>query len=349
MSKAISTKILICVLVLTSAVFAIDANTIYERVNQFRADEQFESAGNLLDSVITSDNKFSTDASLCYDCACMYALAFKSELAFKYLDLSANNGFYYLDLFLDDSDLVSLHDDSRFVDVEKAIRRNIDYIINALPDSHEQSNLIMLPKPNLDGDISLEKALNVRRSVRSFKADALTKQQLSQILWSAYGITYPIENAPAFLRGGFKTAPSAGGLYPLEIYVVCENIDSIPVGVFKYMPENHSLIPIKEGNFREQVFRAGYGQTMINEAPLVLVYSAIYSRTSDKYGKRADERYVCMDLGHSAQNVYLQVTTMGLATCAIGAFVDIDLKKAINMTREETPLYIMPVGKIQQK
>jgi SagB-type dehydrogenase family enzyme len=192
--------------------------------------------------------------------------------------------------------------------------------------------------------MTVEQALAERRSIREYAAESLTLEQVAQLLWAAYGVTRPIPNAPR-LRGGLKTAPSAGGRYPLELYLVAGNVTGLEPGVYNYRPEKHELWQTVAGDRRPQVDN---GQGMVEAAPATIVYSAVFERNTGKYGQRGRERYVCMDLGHSAENVYLQATALGLGTCAVGAFVDMDLKVACRMTRDEEPLYIMPVGRPAQ-
>ncbi|OFX83626.1 MAG: nitroreductase [Bacteroidetes bacterium GWF2_33_16] len=205
------------------------------------------------------------------------------------------------------------------------------------------SSTIKLPSPVLKGTVSIEETLLNRRSVREFKKDALTIQQVSQILWAAYGITKEM-NSPPFLRGGFKTAPSAGALYPLEIYLVVGNVNGLSKGIYKYLPEGHQLLRIYDNDVRNELSEAALNQEFINQAPVSLVYSAVFERTTKKYGKRGRERYVCMDMGHSAENVCLQAVALGLGTCAVGAFDDTMVKNVIMMPNEEEPLYILPIG-----
>jgi SagB-type dehydrogenase family enzyme len=217
-----------------------------------------------------------------------------------------------------------------------------------LPNIHENMNeepnlqseqLIHLPDPALASNISVEEALQNRRSVREFKTD-----EVSQILWAAYGINEPRSN-PAFLRGGLRTAPSAGALYPLDIYLVCGNVTGLLPGIYKYISEDHSLELVSEGDVRKDLGKAALEQDFIEVAPISLVYVAIFNRTTQKYGDRGRERYVCMDLGHSAQNVYLQAYALNLGTCAMGAFTDKMVSMVMLLTDREEPLYIMPVGK----
>ena len=202
---------------------------------------------------------------------------------------------------------------------------------------------LTLPSPHTSGNMSLEEALASRRSRRSFNADSITAEELSQILWSAYGITKPA-NAPR-LGGGLRTAPSAGATYPLNIYVLAGNVTGVPTGFYRFVPDGHKLIKISGKDLRSDLCIAALNQGMIKDAPASLFYSATFSRTTSVYGSRGRERYVCMDLGHSAENVYLQAEALHLGTCAIGAFDDHAVKKVMMISDDEAPLYIMPIGR----
>jgi SagB-type dehydrogenase family enzyme len=167
------------------------------------------------------------------------------------------------------------------------------------------------------------------------------------LLWSAYGITQPVEDGPAFLRGGLRTAPAAGALYPLELYLVARNVAGLAPAVYYYKSETHQLIAVSAEDRWEAVREAGLSQPHFDTAAAAIVYSAVFERNTSKYGTRGRERYVCMDLGHSAENVYLQAVALKIGTCAIGAFSDLALQRAVGMTRAEEPLYIMPFGKVE--
>ncbi len=206
------------------------------------------------------------------------------------------------------------------------------------------SQSISLPKPETKGNISLEETINNRRSRRSFEKEGVTIKEVSQILWSAYGITKP--NTSAQTRGGLRTAPSAGARYPLEIYaVVGDRIEGVPAGLYRYIAIDHKLELVIAGDLRKELCKAALNQKMVEDAPFSVFYSAVYKRITDRYGDRGKERYVCMDLGHSAQNVYLQAESLSLGTCAIGAFSDDKVIELLKLPQEETPLYIMPIGK----
>ena len=200
----------------------------------------------------------------------------------------------------------------------------------------------ILPAPNTDGTISVEKALANRRSQRNFQDKAISADQLSQILWSAYGITLPRSDHPS-LRGGLRTAPSAGALYPLEIYAVIGDVEEIEPGVYRYVSGEHKIVRIIDKDIRNELSDAALRQRMVREAPASVFFSAVFNRTTDRYGERG-RSYVYMELGHSAQNVYLQAEALGLGTCAIGAFTDNVVSQVLKLPANEEPLYIMPIG-----
>ena len=205
----------------------------------------------------------------------------------------------------------------------------------------DAANVYILPSYTTDGEMSIEKALANRRSHRDFQDKAISAEQLSQILWAAYGITLPIPDAPN-LRGGLRTTPSAGALFPLEIYVVIGNVEGIKPGIFRYISEEHKLIRIACGDVRNELSEAALGQRMVREAPVSVFYSAVFSRTTEIYGERGI-KYTYIELGHSAQNIYLQVEALGLGTVAIGAFDD-SIRQILNLPDNEEPLYLMPIG-----
>ncbi len=198
--------------------------------------------------------------------------------------------------------------------------------------SHEK---IKLPAPVYNGNISIEKALRERRSVRNYRNESARLSELSQLLWAAQGITGP---------GGRRTAPSAGALYPLEMYVVVGNVAGLPAGVYAYNPERHELVKTADGDKRPELCKAALAQSPIRNAAAVLVISAFYERTTIKYGDRGI-RYVHMEAGHAAQNLYLQAVALNLGTVVLGAFDDDGVKKVLHLKQQEQPLYIVPVGK----
>jgi SagB-type dehydrogenase family enzyme len=187
---------------------------------------------------------------------------------------------------------------------------------------------IQLPPPREQGEMSLEQAIAQRRSVRAFTEQKLTQAQLSQLLWAAQGITDP---------RGFRAAPSAGALYPLELYVVSAD------GFYHYQPKGHKLMLLVTEDMRQAVWRAGLKQDALRDAPAVFLIAAVYQRTAVKYGERA-ERYVKLEAGHAAQNLLLQAVALGLGGGPIGAFYDDQLQAALSLPGDHAPLYLVPVG-----
>ena len=177
--------------------------------------------------------------------------------------------------------------------------------------------------------MSLEEALARRRSVREFTREALTERELSQLLWAAQGITH---------AEGLRTAPSAGALYPLEIYVASAG------GFYRYEARPHQLARLSDRDLRAAMRRAALDQEAITQAPAVFVIAAVYERTSRKYGAARTPRYLHMEVGHAAQNLLLEAVALGLGGVPIGAFEDEALQKALALPVDQCPLYLIPVG-----
>jgi SagB-type dehydrogenase family enzyme len=201
--------------------------------------------------------------------------------------------------------------------------------------SQEQAEVIKLPEPQYDSEVSLEQSLLERRSVRSYSGQPLTLREISQLLWAAQGLTDP---------GGFRTAPSAGGLYPLELYLVAGDVEGLTAGVYRYQPGGHQLVKTGEGDKRAELAKAALGQEWVEEGAVSIVFTAVYERTTGKYGERGI-RYVHMEVGHAAQNLCLQATALGLGAVTIGAFYDKEVSRLLNLPDDEEPLYIIPVGR----
>jgi SagB-type dehydrogenase family enzyme len=196
-------------------------------------------------------------------------------------------------------------------------------------ETAEIINTIPLPKPVLIGTVSLEEILVKRRSVRQFKDTPLTEEQVGQLLWAAQGITHP---------SGLRTAPSAGALYPLEIYATTQD------GLFHYRPETHSLERVHEHDPRPGLYQAALRQNAVLEAPLVIVISAVFERTAQKYGEARTLQYVYLEAGHTAQNILLQAVALDLGAVPIGAFYEDQVSKALSLPPDQIPLYLIPVG-----
>lgn len=198
-------------------------------------------------------------------------------------------------------------------------------------------DIIKLPEPTYESKLSVESALRKRRSKRHYLNESLTLVEVSQLLWAAQGITGSDDE---------RTAPSAGALYPLEVYLAVGNVQTLPKGIYKYRPHQHELVRVMEGDQQAKLTNAALWQSWVRESAAVVVFTAVYERTTQKYKQRGI-RYVHMEVGHAAQNVYLQATSLNLGTVIVGAFNDEEVKRVMNLPEEEQPLCLMPVGKIR--
>ncbi len=195
---------------------------------------------------------------------------------------------------------------------------------------------IALPPPRYDSNVSIERALMVRRSIREYEDKPLTLEQVGQLAWAAQGITDK--------RYGFRSAPSAGATYPLEVYFIVKRngVTGLPEGIYHYLPREHMLELIKSGDYSRELMRACLDQEWVADAAINIVITAIYERTTWRYGERGRIRYVHMEVGHVGQNIYLQCVSLQLGCVVIGAFYDEEVKKILGV--DEEPLYVIPVG-----
>ncbi len=196
---------------------------------------------------------------------------------------------------------------------------------------------MQLPQPRLEGPVSVEKAVQRRRTIRAYADRPLGIDTLAQLLWAAGGITED--------RGFKRAAPSAGALYPMDIYVVTgsNSIASRHAGVYHYQPTGHSLSATASGDRRIQLARTSLGQMWMAEAPISLVLTAEYSRITGKYGDRG-VRYAWIEAGHMGQNIFLQAEALGLKAGIVGAFHDQQLARDLALPPARVPLLVMPVG-----
>jgi SagB-type dehydrogenase family enzyme len=198
-----------------------------------------------------------------------------------------------------------------------------------------EGELIDLPDPRFESEVSLEEAILRRRSTREFSNKPVTIKEVSQLLWAAQGITS---------ERGYRTAPSAGALYPLEVYVVVGYVDDLSLGVYWYRPSEHALVKVTGGDVVRGLTEAALMQQSVSEAAVNLVITAVYSGTTQKYGDRG-VRYIHLEAGHAAQNICLQATALDLGAVTVGSFSDEGVKWTLKLPEEEQPLYIIPVGR----
>ena len=196
---------------------------------------------------------------------------------------------------------------------------------------------VTLPPPVLKGKVSVEEVIAKRRSIRHFSREPLSLVALSQILWAAQGITDS--------DAGFRSAPSAGALYPLELYVVArrDGVDGLPEGVYHYEPKGHRVTLVKGGDFALELEDATWDQEIVKEASATVVITAVLSRTAAKYGRRASQ-YVSQESGHAAQNIFLQGAALGIGTVVMGAFSEGAVRRVVGAGPDERPLYVQPLG-----
>lgn len=195
-------------------------------------------------------------------------------------------------------------------------------------------SLVTLPEPSNGQRVALSEAFRQRRSLRDYTQRAIPLAETASLLWAAQGINHP---------SGLRTAPSAGALYPLELLLVAGNVAGLDSGLYRYRPAHHQLERLAPGDLRHRVAKIALQQTWIAESSAVLVITAVYERSTRKYGHRA-KRYVHIEVGHAAQNALLQAAALGLAAAVVGAFDDAALACALELPASEHPLYLLPVG-----
>ncbi len=194
---------------------------------------------------------------------------------------------------------------------------------------------VELPKP-LKMEMSVSEALEKRRSIREYRDEPITLKELSTVLWAAQGITDP---------RGFRTAPSAGALYPLRVFVVVRKVEGLAPGIYVYDPKTHTLGLVRRGDFTAELQRACLDQEWVGRAAVDLVIVGYERVLRPKYGERSF-RYMALEAGHVGQNVYLACTALGLGTVAVGAFYDDRVKEILGITEgDAVPLYVFPIGR----
>ncbi len=190
---------------------------------------------------------------------------------------------------------------------------------NAQPEPSSEPKIIKLAAPNLNGKLTLEQALEKRRSIRRFTGQPFTLEQISQLAWSGQGITEK--------QRGFRTAPSAGAIYPIELYV------AIPQGLFIYRPHNHSLEEVIDSDVRQKLSEASLGQRWVANAGADFIIAGSERKLAARYGRKAYQ-FLLLEAGHIAQNILLQAVSLDLGAVPIGAFNPQDANKICNLGKD---------------
>lgn len=204
------------------------------------------------------------------------------------------------------------------------------------------ADAVKLPATSFTGTLPVEKAMRQKKSVREFGSKPLSLAEVSQILWAANGNLA----VDAVSSATTKVIPSAGGLYPLEVFVVCgkDSVTGLAPGVYQYNPAANTLQGLGEGDNRVTVASACLSQMWMARAPVMVIIGAVMGRTTVKYGDQGI-RYVFMEAGNSNQNIYLEAESLGLKVATVGAFQSGQVAAAAKLPTGVTPLLVMPVGK----
>lgn len=197
-----------------------------------------------------------------------------------------------------------------------------------------------LPKPSPRGGMPIFETIAKRRSIREYSNKPLSMEELSQLLWAMSGVTGEIYGFP------LRAAPSAGALYPNDIYAVVNRVSELKRGIYRYAPEAHALELLREGDFSEKIAAAALDQDFAAIAAVVFVFVAVVERSRRKYRERA-YRYIYMDAGYICENLYLAATALNLGCCAIGACYDDEVNALLGIDGvQETAVLLATVGKV---
>jgi SagB-type dehydrogenase family enzyme len=232
----------------------------------------------------------------------------------------------------------------QFQDRTKYLREKIpmDQInMPSMPDIYKEypdcEKIALPPHDNIDTP-SLRKALNIRKSIRHYSDKPISQEELSFLLWASGGIQRTEKGRD------FRTAPSAGSRYPIETYVIINNVRDLKPGLYHYNVKEHALDEIKLGTLGEEITSAALDQEMCASAPLVIIWTAVFRRSKWRYGQRA-YRYIYLDAGHIAQNLALSAAAIGLGSCQIGALLDEEVNRIVGIDgKSESIIYMSVAG-----
>jgi SagB-type dehydrogenase family enzyme len=194
---------------------------------------------------------------------------------------------------------------------------------------------VALPKPDVTGKVTLEQAIAQRRSLREYAPGALTLAEVSQLMWVAQGITSP---------DGKRATPSARAVYPLQVWLVANDVTGLPAGIYRYEPKEHALAPVTAGDQRDSMAAAARGQAAIQHAAAVVAVVGDSALAATKFRGNAD-RWLGMEAGFVVQDVYLECTALGLGTVMVGGFDETAVRRALGVPPGWEALALMPVGR----
>jgi SagB-type dehydrogenase family enzyme len=234
--------------------------------------------------------------------------------------------------------------------------RNSKYVRGKLPQhgldwdnmptqykTYDGSERTVLPEPAVQGGPDIWAVIWKRHSVRAYTNDAMSLQDLSQILWATQGVRETVSGA--FCDFKLRTAPSAGALYPIETYLYVNRVDGLKKGLYHYVIGNHELELVKEGDFSGEVKGGALDQQIAGDAAVVFIWTAIIERSSWKYLQRA-YRYIFLDAGHIAQNLALAVEALDYGSCQIGAIYDDEINSLLDLDGiHESVVYMSTVAR----
>lgn len=206
--------------------------------------------------------------------------------------------------------------------------------------NYPEAKKILLEKPQVISKLAFDEIIKKRKSIRDFSDKPISLNQLSYLLWASTGIQrkeYGYE---------FRTAPSAGALYPIETYLVVNSVEGISAGIYHYSIKDHNLEQLKIGDFSNEIALAALDQVMCEYASVVFIWTAIFNRSKWKYDQRA-YRYIYLDCGHIAENLALAATNINLGSCQIGALYDDEVNDIISVDGiNESTIYMSVVGNL---
>ena len=216
-------------------------------------------------------------------------------------------------------------------------------MVLAWASSNAHADETALPRPSLDGSVSVEKALATRTTARSYSSAPLTLAQVAQVLWAGNG-NIPTDAVSAATK---KVIPSTRKTYPIELYLVCGEgtVEKLPAGVYHYDADRHALKRLVDGDQRKPMSAACKGQSWIAQAPVSVIVGAVFKRAEATSGPERGINFGVMEVGNANQNILLQARALGFETNTVGGIRDAELSKALKLPEDVRPIVLVTVGK----